>query len=327
MNIYSYNSLSLLKVNKKVEKLQRRNYFSTIYIMTRARKKMAKNITPVAASKGTLFVVATPIGNLEDITLRALRILKEVDLVAAEDTRHTRKLLTHFGIATPTLSYYKEKELERTAVIIDKLQHGFNIALVSDAGTPGISDPGSILVEKAMTENIKVEPIPGPSSLTAAISVAGIADSSFVFLGFAPSRKKQRQDLMSSLKGETKHLIFFEAPHRLQSFLQDCLHILGDRVVFWCRELTKIHEELIRDSISNILALCKSRKIKGESVFIISGAADAPNISDSKIEEILRAYKKSGEKSLKDSVQTIADEYKLSRSSVYKKALKIWEKI
>ena len=145
---------------------------------------------------GTLYVVATPIGNLEDITLRALRILKEADLIAAEDTRHTRKLLTHFGIATPTISYYKEKERQRSADIIMKLHDGQNIALVSDAGTPGISDPGSILVQQALTANIKVEPIPGPSSLTAALSVSGIQENSFVFLGFAPSRKKQRQDLL-----------------------------------------------------------------------------------------------------------------------------------
>ena len=210
-------------------------------------------------------MVATPIGNLEDITLRALRILKEVDLIAAEDTRHTRKLLTHFGISTPTLSYYKEKEQERAAVIINKLHEGQNIALVSDAGTPGISDPGSILVQKAAVEKIRIEPIPGPSSLTAALSVAGISDNSFVFLGFAPSRKKQRQDLLLSLCGEKRHLVFFEAPHRLQSFLKDCYEILGDRLIFWCRELTKMHEELTRDYLSSVLAHCKDKKIKGES--------------------------------------------------------------
>lgn len=274
---------------------------------------------------GTLYVVATPIGNLEDITLRALRVLKEVDLIAAEDTRHTRKLLTHFGISTPTLSYYKEKEQLRSAVIIKKLQEGLNIALVSDAGTPGISDPGSILVHKATAENIKVEPIPGSSSLTAALSVAGISDSSFVFLGFAPARKKQRQDLLFSLRQEKRHLVFFEAPHRLQSFLQDCCEILGERPVFWCRELTKMHEELTRDSLSTILTHCQGKKIKGESVFIISGAAAEPEISDLQLETILRSYKKSGAKSLKDAVREVAAEHKLSRSEVYSIALKIWK--
>lgn len=294
--------------------------------MTTSRKKKSKGNTQVAAGTGTLFVVATPIGNLEDITLRALRILKEADLIAAEDTRHTKKLLTHFGITTPTLSYYKEKEQERTSVIIDKLRNGINIALVSDAGTPGISDPGSILVRRAQEENIKIEAIPGPSSLTAAISIAGIPDNSFIFLGFAPSRKKQRQDLLHSLKDEKKHLVFFEAPHRLESFLQDSLQILGDRLIIWCRELTKLHEEMRRDFTGNMLKQCKDRKIKGESVFIISGAADAPGISDSEIEKILVLYNKSGNKSLKDSVQEIAAAHGLSRTAVYKTALKIWRK-
>lgn len=293
--------------------------------MPRTRKRTANISVPSPRGTGILYVVATPIGNLEDITLRALRVLKEVDLIAAEDTRHTRKLLTHFGITTPTLSYYKEKERERTAVIITKLHEGLNVALVSDAGTPGISDPGSILVHKATAENIKVEPIPGPSSLTAALSVAGISDSSFIFLGFAPPRRKQRQDLLLSLRQEKRHLVFFEAPHRLQSFLQDCHTILGERSVFWCRELTKMHEELTRDSLSTVLTHCQDKKIKGESVFIISGAKAGPEISDLQIATILRSHKKSGKKSLKDTVREVAAEHKLSRSEVYSRALRIWK--
>ncbi len=297
-----------------------------VSIMPKIRKITDSKTSQTTLRRGTLYVVATPIGNLEDITLRAIRILKEADLIAAEDTRHTRKLLTHFSISTPTISYYKEKEQERTAVIIGKLHEGLNVALVSDAGTPGISDPGSILVQNALTEDIRVEPIPGPSSLTAALSVAGIHDNTFVFLGFAPSRKKQRQDLLLSLSQEKKHLVFFEAPHRLHSFLQDCLAILGDRQLFWCRELTKIHEELTRDSLSAVIAQCKDKKIKGESVFIIAGASDASEISDIKINELLAAYKRSDEKTLKDAVQSITKEYNLSRSSVYKQALKVWGK-
>ena len=293
--------------------------------MPKTRKRTANISVPSPRGTGILYVVATPIGNLEDITLRALRVLKEVDLIAAEDTRHTRKLLTHFGITTPTLSYYKEKERERTAVIITKLHEGLNVALVSDAGTPGISDPGSILVHKATAENIKVEPIPGPSSLTAALSVAGISDSSFIFLGFAPPRRKQRQDLLLSLRQEKRHLVFFEAPHRLQSFLQDCHTILGERSVFWCRELTKMHEELTRDSLSTVLTHCQDKKIKGESVFIISGAKAWPEISDLQIATILRSHKKSGKKSLKDTVREVAAEHKLSRSEVYSRALRIWK--
>jgi len=294
-------------------------------VMTKKRKKTVKETIQTAQQNGTLYVVATPIGNLEDITLRALRILKEVDLIAAEDTRHTRKLLNHYGIPTPTLSYYKEKEHERSAVIIDRLREGQNVALVSDAGTPGVSDPGSILVQNAVTEKIRVEPIPGPSSLTAALSVAGIHDNSFVFLGFAPSRKKQRQDILLSLCKEKRYLVFFEAPHRVQSFLQDCFAILGERSVFWCRELTKLHEELTRDSLSAILALCKDKKIKGESLFIIGGMEDEPQISDHQLETILRSHKTSGRKSLKDAVREVTAEHKLSRSAVYSKALEIWK--
>ena len=293
--------------------------------MSRQKKIRGTGDKTPSKTTGTLYVVATPIGNLEDITLRALRILKEVDLIAAEDTRHTRKLLTHFGIATPTISYYKEKECERAADIMTKLYDGQNIALVSDAGTPGISDPGSVLVQKALAANIKVEPIPGPSSLTAALSVSGIQYNSFVFLGFAPSRKKQRQDLLHSLAQEKRPLVFFEAPHRLQSFLQDCLNLLGDRNIFWFRELTKIHEEIARKSLSLILHDLQTRKIKGESVLIIAGAEAEQEFPDKRIAELLSACKKTGKLTLKDAVLKITREHRVSRSAVYRQALKIWK--
>jgi len=289
------------------------------------RKKSKKKIKVSAPKKGTLYVVATPIGNLEDMTLRAIRILKEVDCIAAEDTRHTRKILTHYRISTPTISYYKEKEREKTAVIIRMLNKGRNVALVSDAGTPGISDPGSMLVQEAMADDIRLEPIPGPSALTAALSVAGILDNSFIFLGFAPSRKNQRQELLLSLSREKKHLVFFEAPQRLKSFLQDCHDILGDRNIFWCRELTKIHEELTRNFLSKILISLDEKKVRGESVLIISGAGDEPELSEMEIRNLLMTYKKSGELSLKDTVQTISKTHNLSRSAVYRLALKIWD--
>jgi len=275
---------------------------------------------------GSLFVVATPIGNLEDITLRALRILKEVDLIAAEDTRHTKKLLNHYNILTPSFSYYKEKEQSRSDKIIKKLLAGQDVALVSDAGTPGISDPGSILIQKSFANKIKVIPIPGPSSLTTTLSVAGLKDTAFVFLGFAPARKKQRQDLLQSLATEKRSLIFFEPPHRIEKFLHDCLEILGNRQVFWCRELTKIHEEFIRDSLDNILLQCNDKKIKGESVLIIAGSPGEPPMPDKIIENLLQTYKKSGKLSLKDAVQKITAENKLSRSTIYSMALKIWDK-
>jgi len=292
--------------------------------MASQKNKKESGTVPSPPNPGALYVVATPIGNLEDITLRALRILKEVDLIAAEDTRHTRKLLTHFGITTPTISYYKEKEYKRAADIIKKLHEGQNIALVSDAGTPGISDPGSVLVQKALNANIKVEPIPGPSSLAAALSVSGITENSFVFLGFAPSRKKQRQELLISLVQEKRAMVFFEAPHRLQSFLKDCLNLLGDRNIFWCRELTKIHEELVRKPLSLFLQDMQTRKIKGESVLIIAGAEEE-EIPDKKIAELISAYKKTGKYTLKDAVMKITREHKVSRSQVYRQALKVWK--
>jgi len=252
-------------------------------------------------------------------------VLKEVDLIAAEDTRHTRKLLTHFAISTPTFSYYKEKEQSRSDKLIDRLLTGQDVALVSDAGTPGISDPGSILVQKANANKIKVIPIPGPSSLTAALSVAGIADGTFVFLGFAPSRKKQRQDLLLSLVTEKKHLVFFEAPHRVEKFLNDCNDILGDRPVFWCRELTKIHEELTHSSLSTLTVSATERKVKGESVFIIDGEPAKSPLSKKEIEQQLHQYKLTGEMSLKDAVKAITAENNLSRSMVYNLALRIWQ--
>ena len=289
------------------------------------KKRVHRKTEKPVENPGSLFVVATPIGNLEDITLRAIRVLKEVDLIAAEDTRHTRKLLTHFAISTPTFSYYKEKEQSRSDKIIDKLLAGQDVALVSDAGTPGISDPGSILIQKSIANKITVIPIPGPSSLTAALSVAGIADGTFVFLGFAPSRKKQRRDLLQSLVTEKKHLVFFEAPHRVEKFLHDCHEIFGDRPVFWCRELTKIHEELTHSTLSTLTVSVTERKIKGESVFIISGEPAKSPLSKKEIEQQLHQYKLTGEMSLKDAVKAITAENNLSRSMVYNLALRIWQ--
>ena len=214
--------------------------------------------------------------------------------------------------------------MERSEVIIGKLYHGNNVALVSDAGTPGISDPGAILVQRAAAADIRIEPIPGPSSLTAALSVSGLSDNSFIYIGFAPSRRKQRRDLLLSLCQEERHLVFFEAPHRLQTFLQDCYDILGDRKIFWCRELTKMHEELTRDILSAVLDSWSDVKIKGESVLIISGAAAVPAVSDAELADLLKTCKKTGKKSMKDAVQEIARKHSLSRSHVYRMALQIW---
>src|SRR5512135_564512 len=200
-------------------------------------------------SKGTLFIVSTPIGNLEDITFRALRILKEVDVIAAEDTRHTLKLLNHFGIAKPLISYWGEKERAKAEEVIGRLIAGLSVALISDAGTPGISDPGSVLIKRAIEENIDIIPIPGPSAHTAALSVSGLPTEEFTFLGFMPSKSGQRQKRLHELKHESRTLIFYEAPHRLLQALEDIREILGERRIALAKEITKIHEEVLRGTL------------------------------------------------------------------------------
>lgn len=278
------------------------------------------------SSWGCLYVVATPIGNLEDITLRAIRILKEVALIAAEDTRHTKKLLNHFDIRTPLISYYKEKEAERSAQVIEHLKSGQDVALVSDAGTPGISDPGGILVQKARALGIRIVPVPGPSALAAALSVAGISGNSFLFLGFLPSRAAERKKLLASLAGEHHYLAFYEAPHRIVATLKDCLRALGDRKIFVARELTKLHEELISASISEVLtALADKDKVKGEFVVLIEGSEQEGQPQAENLVDLLCWFRDHAGLSLRDAVQKVSKDLDLRRSEVYEEALKIWK--
>jgi 16S rRNA (cytidine1402-2'-O)-methyltransferase len=204
-------------------------------------------------SPGVLYVVSTPIGNLEDITLRALRVLKEVDLVAAEDTRRTRQLLTHYGIRQPLISYHEFNRRLREETLLKELREGRSIALVTDAGTPGISDPGEDLVKRAVQESIPLVPIPGPSALIAALSVSGLPTENFLFYGFLPSKAGARQKLIQSLKDRGETLVFYESPRRLRSFLEDSARILGDRLVVVAREITKVYEEVYRGTITGIL--------------------------------------------------------------------------
>ena len=273
---------------------------------------------------GTLYVVATPIGNLEDITLRALRILKEVDLVAAEDTRHTKQLLNHFDIHTPLISYYREKEAERSEELVQKLLAGETIALVSDAGTPGISDPGAVLVKKAREAGVTIVPLPGPSALTAALSAAGLVDGTFLFLGFPPAKKGQRQKLLSTFVEAPWALVFYESPHRIDALLADVLEILGDRQAFWARELSKLYEDLQAGSISQLLALATGKKNRGEFVLIIQPGSGQQQATGENVEEILLWYKENTELSLKDVSRRIAKDLGISRSDIYQKALEVW---
>lgn len=223
--------------------------------------------------KGKLYLVATPIGNLEDITLRALRILKEVDLIAAEDTRHTLGLLNHFEISKPLISYYKQNEKSKSEILINKLLDGQNIALVSDAGTPGISDPGEEIVKNAIENGIEIIPIPGACAFVNALIASGLSSKEFCFIGFLSAIKKDKKEKLEEIKYETRTLILYEAPHKLKATLETIYEILGDRKVVLARELTKIHEEFIRDNVSNILE--KIEEIKGEFVILIEGNSES----------------------------------------------------
>lgn len=280
--------------------------------------------SPPPSAYGTLYIVPTPIGNLEDITLRAIRILKEVDLIAAEDTRHTKNLLNHLGITTKLISYYREKEAQRGAQILNMLIEGKNIALVSDAGTPAISDPGSVLVRLAHEHRIPIVPLPGPSALITAISASGFEQTGFLFPGFAPSKKGQRRKLLKSLKECEYPLAFYESPHRIEGFLADALEIFGNRRVLWARELTKTYEELEQNSLEQLRKKAEGKQ-KGEFVIIIH-PGEKTEVQGETIEELINWYRNNSGLSLKDVSRRIASDLGVSRSKVYQLALRLWEK-
>ena len=218
-------------------------------------------------NKGNLYIVATPIGNLEDITLRAVRILKEVDLIAAEDTRHTLKLLNHLEISKPMISYNRHNEGERTDDLIKELEAGKQIALVSDAGTPGICDPGEEIIKRCIEKNIKIIPIPGACAMVNALIASGVSTKEFSFLGFLPLNKKTRREKLEEIKNSNKTTILYEAPHKLKNTLKDLSDIVENRKMVLARELTKIHEEYIRGTVDELIE--KSENLKGEIVLII----------------------------------------------------------
>ena len=277
---------------------------------------------------GTLYVVATPIGNLEDISMRAIRVLGEVALIACEDTRHTRKLLTHFGINTPQTSYYREKEAQKSDRIIHLLLEGKDVALVSDAGVPCISDPGFVLVNEARTAGIGVVSIPGPSALTAAISVAGLKAEHFLFYGFLPAKNAERRKALQALTTQTALLIFYESPHRLRESLADCLVVLGDRMAVVCKELTKFYEQSLRGSLSALLAALDAAEVRGEFVVLVQGAdrrQEAP-IEGDDLHGLLVWYQAESGLSLKAAVAKVSADLGLSRSKVYAEALQVWGK-
>lgn len=269
---------------------------------------------------GTLFVVATPIGNMEDITLRAIKVLEEVNLIAAEDTRRTRKLLSHYTINTQLTSYFEHNKKKKGDYIINKLLEGKDVALVSDAGTPGISDPGYDLIKAAIETGINIVPVPGASAAIAALSIAGFPSGNFVFEGFLPYKDKAKRDKLESLKKELRPLIFYESPQRLISTLHAIHDIFGNRNCFIARELTKVYEETLRGKISDLLTALNGRAVKGEIVIILEGFHVEPfkgSISD----ELGNAVK-SG-LSLKDAIEAVAKGLGISKGKVYKESLKV----
>ena len=272
---------------------------------------------------GTLYIVATPIGNLEDITLRALRILKTVDLIAAEDTRRTRKLLTHYDIATPLTSYHDHSESTKAPALVETLLAGKNMALVSDAGTPCISDPGYRLVKSAAEVDIPIVPVPGPSMLTALMSVGGLPTDRFAFEGFLPAKPAQRQRALRELCHEERPLIFYESPHRLLRTLADLEQIFGDRRVVVGRELTKQFEEILRGPVSVVLSAFHNRPVKGEVALVVEGwdgkEEGAPQQSAAELMQRLLA----DGVSLKEAARAVSEACQLPKRDAYALGVKI----
>lgn len=270
--------------------------------------------------KGTLYIVSTPIGNLEDITLRALRVLKNVDVVAAEDTRHSRKLLTHYGISKPLISYWGEKEKLKSTEVLDRLNSGQSVALISDAGTPGISDPGAVLIKMAFEEGIDTVSIPGPTALIAALSISGLTTDEFTFIGFLPAKTGQRQKVLEDLSYEPRTLVFYEAPHRIIETLSDMAGIFGERKAAVVKEISKIHEEIFRGSISEILRTLEKTTIAGEYVVVVGGRAGEVRLTtDDALKEVNTLMKKGLGR--KEAVKKVAEAYGLSKRELYEKSL------
>jgi 16S rRNA (cytidine1402-2'-O)-methyltransferase len=272
-------------------------------------------------TQGALYLVATPIGNLEDITLRALRVLKEVDLIACEDTRHTAKLLSHFGIVKPKESYHEHNEAFRTPQLLEKLRGGLSIALVTDAGTPLISDPGYTLASECIRNGIRVVPIPGPSAAVAALSGSGLPCESFFFAGFLPAKSSQRRSRLSELSGLECTLIVYEAPHRILAALGDMVDILGSRRACLARELTKIHEEFIYGTLPKIREeLMRRESILGEITLIIdrgSGEKPSPGFPRS-IREHLELETSRTDVPEKEALRAVARQRGISRREAYR---------
>ncbi len=271
---------------------------------------------------GTLYLVATPIGNLEDITYRAVRILSEADVIAAEDTRHTLKLLNHLGIKKPLISYHDNNRLTRAAELLDKLRSGQSIALVSDAGTPAISDPGEELVAMAIAEGFTVSPIPGCSAAVTALICSGLSTERFAFEGFLPQKHNERVKKLEAIKGEERTLIFYEGPHRIKETLKDMVQVFGQRKAVAARELTKLHEEFVRDTLDGLLGHFQAQDPRGEFVLIVEGGP-APTAKEAQaqwesvsIKDHVEGYVKKGYDRM-EAMKMAAKDRGISKRQVY----------
>ena len=271
---------------------------------------------------GVLYIVATPIGNLEDISLRALRILKEVDRIAAEDTRHTRILLSHYDIRTPLISYHEHNEKTQAQRLVECLQRGENIALVSDAGTPAISDPGFRLVVEALRADVRIIPLPGPSALATVLSASGLPTDRFAFEGFLPAKRQERDARLHALRSESRTLVFYEAPHRVKESLRTMRRILGDREIVVAREVSKVHEEFLRGSIEQVLAQLAEREVKGELTIVVHGAGREARVSE---EELIAQIRRMAEEGIgvKQISELLGERHQVAKREVYRLALSI----
>jgi 16S rRNA (cytidine1402-2'-O)-methyltransferase len=274
---------------------------------------------------GTLYVVSTPLGNLEDITLRALKVLKDVDVIAAEGVQHTRALCRHYGINTRLIRYSQHNRKARTPELLRRLKSGSDIALVTNAGTPGVSDPGAFLIRGALDENIRVSPVPGPSAVTAALSVSGFRGDSFVFLGFLAKRSGKRRKELEALSSESRTMVFFEAPHRLESMLTDLRDILGDRQIVLLRELTKLFEEVKQGSVPSILKALEGATVRGEFTVVVAGKEKEKRDhclderTQRRVERLLREHRLG----VKEIARKLSEERGLGYRDLYKACLSV----
>ncbi|AQV03049.1 MULTISPECIES: 16S rRNA (cytidine(1402)-2'-O)-methyltransferase [Desulfococcus] len=278
-------------------------------------------------SPGNLYIVATPIGHMDDITIRAINVLGRVRVIAAEDTRNTARLLSHHRIGAPLVSCHEHNEEDRAAELLARLECGEDVALVSDAGTPTLSDPGYRLVRMAVDKGIKVIPIPGPSAAVSALSASGLPTDAFVFVGFLPRKRGKRSEMLEALKRQPMTLIFYESPRRIRALIQEVSIVMGDREAVLCREMTKTHEEFIRGRLSEILAVLSARPdVKGECTFLVAGRgeddAPSPEVIRCEIEAALAEH---GVK-LSGISRRLAEKYGVSKNVIYQEALAIKER-